>query len=138
MKRLFVAQVAIVIEDKWLNDRSETLRVKKSYAIHNQLFSADDEEAAYLKVMNWLENKSFSDANHDGEGDITEMNALGIYQIEEICSLEDLPGAIEDLYGVSLPVCNMDSKPPTVKDKSDLEIFLMKRFTAGIEGFNSL
>lgn len=133
--RLFVAQIVVMLEDKWFDETNKLKKSEKSYAIHSQLFAADDEDSAYEKVQGWLENKGFSDSTHDGPGDLTEMSAMGIHQIDEIVTLEQFEEASKDIYGVSLPVFQSATPPAVIHDKSELEIFLLRRFTQGPEGF---
>lgn len=133
--RLFVAQIVIMLEDKWFDDTNKLKKSDKTYAIHSQLFAADDEDGAYAKVQGWLDNEGFNDTNHDGPGDITEMSAMGIHQIDEIVSLEQFETAAKDIYGVSLPVFHSATPPAVIHDKTELEIFLLRRFTQGPEGF---
>jgi hypothetical protein len=142
MKRLFVAQIVIVIEEQWLGSGAKVVRTETSYAIHSQMLSAIDEESAYEKVKGWLDNEGFSDSNHDGAGDMTKMYALGIHQIEEIVSLDELVEAAAGPYGVDLPVFSLaavdkKSGAPTVSEKRDLEIFRLLEFSRGPEhGFS--
>lgn len=142
MKRIFVAQIVIAIEDQWLNSNSEVVRSQKSYAIHSQMLCADDEESAFLRVQSWLDNEGFSDTNNDGAGDRTNMYALGIHDLEEIVQLSQLAEALEEPYGVDLPVVslkNLDttSGAPLVREKRDLEVFRLLEFSKGPEfGFS--
>jgi hypothetical protein len=132
--RFFVAQIVVMLEDKWF-DGSKLIKSEKSYAIHSQLFAAENEDKAYEKVADWLQNEGFSDSNHDGPGDLTEMSAMGIHQIDEIVPLDQFEVAAKDIYGVSLTVFSTATPPTVIKDKTELEIFLLRRFTQGPEGF---
>lgn len=142
MKRIFVAQIVIAVEDQWLNSKSEVVRSEKSYAIHSQMLSGDDEESAFLRVQSWLDNEGFSDTNNDGAGDRTRMYALGIHELEEVVQLSQLAEALEGPYGVDLPVIslkNVDtaSGAPVVREKRDLEVFRLLEFSKGPEvGFS--
>ncbi len=131
--RLFVAQFVIVIEHQWFapNTVGPPIRSVRRYAIEDVLFSALDEEDAYRIVNGWLEHKAFTDSNHDGPGDLTQVSACGIHQLEEIPRLDQLKQKIHDTYGITLPgfyLGDIDSHgAPTVREKHDLEVFRLLR-----------
>ena len=130
--RLFVSQIVIVREEQWHewheNDNTTTvLRVQKHYHVNQHLFSATDEESAYRMVSGWIQDGGFSDANHDGPGDLTRYYAIGIHDLEEIESLDNFTGKVREIYGVCLPVISFDAcdgdRIPRIKTKEQLEVF---------------
>jgi hypothetical protein len=132
MNRLFVVQVVIVIEQQWLDTKTYIVnRTERQYNTVSHLFAAEDEEDAYKIVSGWIDGESFSDANHDGAGDMTEIFALGIYDLTEIEPLSQLQAKTHDIYGVDLPGFYLgdldESKVPVIKKKEEMEVFRMKR-----------
>lgn len=136
-QRLFVAQIVVANEDQWFAPgmAEPPIRSEKHYLIEAQLFSASDEEDAYRIASNWITNGSFSDSNHDGLGDLTQIFGVGIHNIEEIVRLNEIPNAINDLYGLSLPVFAIDEIDqdgvPLMRAKHELEIFRVLRLKSG-------
>lgn len=86
--------------------------------------------------MDWIEHGGFSDAHHDGAGDLTVQSSVGIHQLVEVASLTNIASESQELYGVGLPgFCPTDVDPdgkPTVRQKDDLEIFRLLRLRNGI------
>lgn len=134
--RLFVLQVVVSHLEQWFEPCSENvIRTERVYAIDQQLFAAADEESAYYLAKGWVERGAFSDSHHDGKGDRTIIDAIGIHQLEEITSLSDFATGVQELYGVDLPGFNpadTDSDGvPTLRSKDDLEVFRMQRLRRG-------
>jgi hypothetical protein len=128
MDRLFVAQIVIAIEQQWLDTKTCVVnRAERKYNTVVHLFAAEDEEDAYKIVSGWINGESFSDANHDGTGDVTKIFALGIHDLTEIESLSQLQAKTHDIYGVDLPgfyLGDLDKKGiPLIKQKEELEVF---------------
>ena len=89
--RLFVLQVVVVHEDQWFKPYTEiVLRTDRQYRIDEMLYAAADEHDAYKTAMEWLEHGGFSDAHHDGAGDLTVQSSAGIHELVEIASLSDI------------------------------------------------
>src|SRR6476660_1010354 len=82
--RLFVLQVVVAIEEQWFAESREgpPTRTARKYRIDGLLFAAADEDDAFRIASEWLANDAFSDSNHDGEGDLTRIFAIGIHQLE--------------------------------------------------------
>jgi hypothetical protein len=135
--RLFVAQVVLAIEEQWFapGTGGPPIRSERHYALDAMLFAAADEEQAYRTVSDWLANEGFSDAHHDGPGDLTRIFAIGIHQLEEVGRLSELPTAVHEQYGISLPGFYLDdvdaSGAPIVRNKEDLEVFRLLRMSRG-------
>ena len=135
--RLFVAQVVLAIEEQWFapGTAGPPIRTERHYALDAMLFAAADEQQAYSTVSDWLANEGFSDAHHDGPGDLTRIFAIGIHQLEEIGRLNELPTAVHEEYGISLSGFYLDdvdaSGAPIVRNKEDLEVFRLLRMSGG-------
>ena len=135
--RLFVLQVVIVIEEQWFAAGREgpATRTARRHRIDDLLFAASDEDDAYRIAMDWLANDGFSDANHDGEGDLTRIFALGIHQLEEVAWLNEVAVKTHELYGIALPgfyLGDVDSSGvPLVRQKEELEVFRLRRLFQG-------
>ena len=70
----------------------------------------------------------YSDANHDGPGDLTSYFALGIHQLEELTeSPVDLPEAVRRPYGVDLGLydpADVDAQGiPLIRSRDQLDVF---------------
>ena len=135
--RLFVLQVVVAIEEQWFAEGCEGLptRTERRYAIDHSLFAATDEDDAFLKSSEWLTNNAFSDDNHDGEGDLTRMFAIGIHQLEEVSRLSDIAEKTHEMYGIALPgfyLGDLDSSGvPLLRPKEELEVFRLRRLLRG-------
>jgi hypothetical protein len=126
--RLFVMQVVVAVEDQWFapGTDGQPVQVERRHHIEAQLFAAADAEAAYRTAVGWL--PGFSDANHDGPGDLTRIFAVGLHQLEEvIVGLAELPAAVQGLYGVDVggydPSEAEAAGVPRVRAKGELEVF---------------
>lgn len=131
--RLFVLQVVVAIEEQWFgpNKNGLPLRTDRRYRIDDLLFAAADEEAAFVMSTNWIIDDAFTDANHDGSGDLTRIFALGIHQLTEVGRVSEFPEKAHELYGLSLPgfyLGDMDCNGvPIVRQREELEIFRLQR-----------
>lgn len=126
--RLFVVQVVVAVEDQWFGPGTDgpPIRAERRHHIAAHLFAATDAEAAYATVTDWL--PGFSDANHDGSGDLTRMFPVGLHQLEEVLPrLAELPAAVRDLYGVDVggfDPSDVDAAGvPRVRVRDELEVF---------------
>ncbi len=126
--RLFVVQVVVVVEDQWFDSGADCppTRFERQYHIDAFLFAATDEEAAYCTAVGWL--PGFSDVNHDGHGDLTQMFAVGLHQLEEVTHRRDqLSAAVGEVYGVDLggfdPGDVDATGVPRIRDREELEVF---------------
>jgi hypothetical protein len=138
-ERLFVLQVVMAIEEQWFAESFEIGkepvfdRIERRFYIDELLFAAHDEEDAYRTAVGWLEG--FSDANHDGDGDITRYFAIGIHQLEEVARVSEVAEKAHDPYGISLPgfyLGDVDSGgAPLVRQKEELEVFRLQRLRQG-------
>jgi hypothetical protein len=131
--RLFVAQIVMVMEDQWFapNTDGPPIRLMRRFAIESVVFAALDEEDAFRIVSGWLEHDAFTDANHDGPGDLMQISARGIHQLEEVPRLAQWEQKTRDSYGITLPsfyLGDIDSQgAPSVREKQDLEVFRLLR-----------
>lgn len=131
--RLFVLQVVIAIEEQWFADHAKgpPARTTRSHQIADHLFAAADEDDAFRIASEWLASDSFSDSNHDGEGDLTCIFAIGIHQLEEVSRLSQIAEQSHELYGIELPgffLRDVDSSGvPIVRQKDELEVFRLRR-----------
>ena len=135
--RLFVLQVVIAIEEQWFAEGREgpPTRSARRHGIDESLFAAADEDDAFRIASEWLADDGFSDSNHDGEGDLTRIFAIGIHQLEEVSRVTEVAEKTHELYGVSLPgfyLGDVDSNGvPLVRQKDELEVFRLKRLFRG-------
>lgn len=133
--RLFVLQVVLVIEDQWFeygySSSAVPSQVRKDYQIEEMLFSAADVEAAYRAARSWIEGGAFTDANHDGDGDVTKYYALGIHELAETTCFSELSEELAGPYGVELPGFSISAVGaegvPLVRSKDELEVFRLAR-----------
>jgi hypothetical protein len=135
--RLFVLQVVVAIEEQWFADSREgpPTRTARKHRIDDSLFAAADEDDAFQIASEWLANDGFSDSNHDGEGDLTRIFAVGIHQLEEVARIGELREKAQELYGIALPgfyLGDVDvSGVPVVRQKEELEVFRLRRLFHG-------
>jgi len=131
--RLFVVQVVVAIEEQWFGESREEppIRSARRYRIDEFLFAAADVDVAFGIASEWLANDAFSDSNHDGEGDLTRIFAIGIHQLEEVTRLSEVAEKTHDVYGIALPgfyLGDVDSgRIPRVRQKEELEVFRLRR-----------
>lgn len=127
-ERLFVVQVVVAVEDQWFAPGADgpPVRAERRYRIDAHLFAAADAEGAYRTAVAWL--PGFSDANHDGPGDLARVFAVGLHQLEEAAPRRgELSAAVGELYGVDLGgfnLCEVDpAGVPRVRAREELEVF---------------
>lgn len=133
-QRLFVLQVVMVREEQWFAPETggPPIRSEQSHYIQSSLFAATDAEEAYRLAQDSM--PGYSDANHDGDGDLTRYFALGIHQLEELPERPaDLPEAVRGTYGVDVGLYDpaaVDSEGvPLVRPRDQLEAFRAARAT---------
>jgi hypothetical protein len=126
--RLFVAQVVVVEENQWFapGTSGPPIRRERRLYIHSSLFAAHDADEAYRTICDWL--PGFSDANHDGPGDLTSYFAIGLHELEEVLPrLDELPTALAERYwldvGVYDPAAVDADGVPLVRARDQLEVF---------------
>jgi hypothetical protein len=126
--RLFVVQVVMVQEERWFapGTSGPPIRSGRRYYVESTLFAAVDAEAAYRMAEESL--RGYSDANHDGPGDLTRYFALGIHQLEALVEPPaDLPEAVQRPYGVGVGLydpAEVDAEGiPRIRTRDQLEIF---------------
>ena len=131
--RLYVLQVVVAIEEQWFgpDTNGPPIRTDRFYTIDDLLFAAADEEDAFVMATNWIVDDAFSDANHDGPGDLTRIFALGIHQLKEVGRISEFPEKVHAQYGLSLPgfyMGDMDCNGvPIVRQREELEVFRLQR-----------
>lgn len=138
-RRLFVVQVVVVEENLWFAPGTDgpAIRTERSYRFASQLFAAEDAEAAYRLACEWP--PGFSDANHDGPGDLTRILAMGLHELEEILPREcELASAVREFYGVDVGLYDPravdgDGVPP-VRVRDQLSAFRMPAAHRGGKG----
>lgn len=131
-ERLFVAQVVVAVEDQWFAPGTDgpPVRAERRHRIEAYLFSAADAEAAYRTAVEWL--AGFSDANHDGPGDLTRIFPIGLHQLEDVMPrVAELPTAVQELYGVDVggydPAAVDAHGVPRVRGRDELEVFRVQQ-----------
>jgi hypothetical protein len=127
-QRLFVLQVVMAQEDLWFAPDTDgpPIRSRRQHYIESALFAAKDAEEAYRLAQESL--RGYSDANHDGSGDLTRFFALGIHQLEELIERpEDLPVAVCGPYGVQLGLHHLADVGaegvPLIRPREQLDAF---------------
>ena len=136
-ERLFVLQIVVSIQERWESSQSNAapMRIEERFAIQQMLFSSRNEESAYETARAWIRVGAFSDANHDGAGDLTTFNAVGIHELQEITPIGAIRATASQEYGIDLPgfdPSDVDSSGrPTVRDRDDLEVFRLRRIMRG-------
>lgn len=135
--RLFVLQVVVAIEEQWFAASREgpPTRTERRHRIDDLLFAASDEDDAFRIASERLANDAFSDSNHDGDGDLTRIFAIGIHQLEEVARVSEVAEKTHELYGIALPgfyLGDVDSSGvPLVRQKEELEVFRLRRLFHG-------
>jgi len=122
---LFVAHFVVLQKDIWYAKEApyEVVRTTEAKSIHSQLFVAEDANHAYLKATEMIEG--LGDANHDGDGDLTEYIGLGIYDMDEVFLGElSLDEQLQGPYGVDVGLIDWKSSEPEVRPREQLSIFL--------------
>jgi len=134
--RLFVLQVVMAQEEQWFapGTGGPPIRSERRHYIESTLVAAPDAEEAYRLARESL--RGYSDANHDGRGELTRYFALGIHQLEELIERpDDLPAAVRGLYGVNLGLydpAEVDADGvPLVRDRDQLQAFRHPTRSAG-------
>jgi hypothetical protein len=128
-ERLYVVQFVVAVEDHWFGPETDgsPTRIERRHYIEAQLFAAADAESAYRVACEWL--PGFTDANHDGSGNLTRKFAVGIHQVDELelPAPSNLPAAVRRLYGVDVgrydPGEVDPGGTPLVRAKTELAIF---------------
>ncbi|UXC17967.1 hypothetical protein [Comamonas squillarum] len=105
---LYVAHFLIKEENLWLNNQPpyEVLRSEEHHFLALHMFAAGDPEAAYSRALDML--PGLSDANHEGPGDRTHFEAIGIFDLDEVFVAEDLSTNLNDIYGVDIGVLDIE------------------------------
>ncbi|UNP27491.1 hypothetical protein [Lysobacter gummosus] len=119
--RLFVAHFVLCEENLWFTDefQSTVLRRSRTHYLSAQLFSADDAKAAYERVIGLVDG--FSDANHDGPGDLTTYECIGVHELEDVTPAgETLEVALSTNYGIDVGQIALGEDAPPIASKSDL------------------
>ena len=131
-ERLFVAQVVVAVEDQWFAPGTDgpPVRAERRHRIEAYLFAAADAEAAYRTAVEWL--PGFSDANHDGPGNLTRIFAIGLHQLENVLPrVTDLPTAVQEQYGVDVggydPAAVVAHGVPQVRGRDELDVFRVQQ-----------
>ncbi len=126
--RLFAAQFVVAEENQWFapDTSGPAIRSERRHHIAGQLFTATDEEDAYRKAIEWV--PGFSDSNHDGPGDLTQIFAVGLHQLEELIpGAGELIAALRQPYGADIgtfdPLDVDDAGVPRVRSRDELEVF---------------
>lgn len=99
----------------------EPIRTETSHYLHTSLFSALDADTAYMKAVDW--SKCFDDANHDGPGDRTDYSCIGIYELEDLVSLDGLQQELSERYGLEVGNIGNEGKTPLAKNRNQLRLF---------------
>ena len=127
-QRLFVVQIVMAQEEQWFapETRGPPIRSERRHYVESTLFAATDAEAAYRMAKGSL--PGYSDANHDGPGDLTRYFALGIHQLEDLTEpLADLPEAVQRPYGIGVglydPAEVDDDGIPLIRAQDQLDVF---------------
>lgn len=135
--RLFVLQVVVAIEELWFAESREgpPTRTARYHRIDDFLFAAAHEDDAFRIVSEWLANDGFSDSNHDGEGDLTRIFAVGIHQLEEVARTSEVLEMAHEPYGIALPGFYLGDVDvggvPVVRQKEELTVFRIQRLFHG-------
>lgn len=105
---LYVAHFLMKEENLWLNNQPpyEVLRSEEHHFLALHMFAAGDPEAAYSRASDML--PGLSDANHEGPGDRTHFEAIGIFDLDEVFVAEDLSTNLNDIYGVDIGVLDIE------------------------------
>lgn len=131
--RLFVLQVVVAIEEQWfaVNRKGPPVRTERKHRITDCLFGAVDEDDAFRIANEWL--AGYSDANHDGEGDLTRIFAVGIHELEEVGRVSKVAHDAQEMYGIALPgfyLGDIDaSGVPLVRSKDQLRVFRRRKIS---------
>jgi hypothetical protein len=127
-QRLFVVQVVVAHEQQWFapGTGGPPVRRERRHYVESRLFAAPDAETAYRIACDWL--PGFSDANRDGPGDLTEIFAIGLHQLEELLPrLGELPSAVKEVYGIDVGLYDpsaVDAEgEPLVRARDQLDVF---------------
>lgn len=124
---LYVAHFLMKEENAWLNHKPpyDVLRREVRHFVALQLFAASDAEAAYSRALDML--SGFGDANHDGPGDRTTFEPIGIFDLDEVL-VEDLSTGLNDLYGVEIGVlCIEELLLQHTRAKNELSLFKYRK-----------
>lgn len=125
--RLFVAHFVVLEEEMWLAKRQplEGSHKLETYRLVSQLFAARDAESAYEKASKMIDG--LSDSNCDCAGDRTDINCLGIHDLEEVNLFENsLPEAVLEPYGVEVGCVQWQNANFPVRAKNELSLFKYK------------
>ncbi|APE48983.1 hypothetical protein BO996_14595 [Delftia sp. HK171] len=78
-------------------------RREKRHFIASHLFAASDAEAAYDRAIGML--PGLSDANHDGPGDRTNVEPVGIFDLDEVFVAEgQVVTGLSQPYGIDVGI----------------------------------
>ena len=102
---LYVAHFLMKEENVWLNQQPpyDINRREERHFIASNLFAASDAGAAYSRAMGML--PGLGDANHDGPGHRTNVEPVGIFDLDEVFLAENQVAIeLKEPYGIDVGV----------------------------------
>jgi hypothetical protein len=122
---VYIAHFLMKEENLWLNEQPpyEVTRREERRYISSQLFAANDAEAAYGRAVEMLDG--LDDANHDGPGHRTNINPIGIFNLDKVDLAEDrVATELHEPYGIDIGVLFVDElQHQRLKSKQQLSLF---------------
>lgn len=111
-------------ENVWLNEHPpyDVTRREERHFIASQLFAASDAEAAYSRAVGML--PGLSDANNDGPGHRTNVEPLGIFDLDDVSVVDQVEIELNGPYGIDVGVLFVEElQRQQPRPKQELSLF---------------